>query len=346
MRCLLVLELRQDGVGWGHLGDWLQERKGSPMNDTKLNPSLASRGIWARIFIKEGRLRPTLRILPYAPTYLLVKLTVNSVLGWFVLNRSSVPDWLRQASTYVMNVACVVLAVYLLRRFLDGRTLSSLGLSPYRGWLADIAAGIGLGALLELLSFLAKWGGGWLTIHGFAWQSLSTGDLLSGLALGCLAFVMVGFNEELIFRGYIMQNLAEDWGMAVAVLATSVFFGVAHWIFDPDVSLVSIFSIALGGIFVAYGFLITRSLWLPIAIHFSADFFGAVVFGLPLAGSLEDFRLVHVSVSGPEFITGGSFGTTGLINLGTILLGIGLLWAWGRARQRHLGQSQTTGESA
>lgn len=293
------------------------------------------RSIWSKVFIKEGRLRPTLRIIVYGPTYFVVKLVINSVLGWFVFNQFTLSDWLLQASTYVINMACVVLAIYLLRRFLDGRTLSSLGLSRYRGWLADIAAGIGLGALLELLPFLAKWGGGWLTIDRFAWQSLSAGNLLGGLALGCLLFVMVGFNEELIFRGYIMQNLAEDWGMAVAVLSTSVFFGVAHWIFDADVSLVSIFSIALGGIFVAYGYLVTRSLWLPIALHFSADFFGAVVFGLPLAGSLADFRLLQVSVSGPELLTGGSFGTTGLIHLGTILLGIGLLWVWGQVRSQN-----------
>ena len=296
---------------------------------------MGGRSIWSKIFIKEGRLRPTLRIIVYGPTYLVVKLVVNSLLHQFIFNPFSLPDWVLQASTYVMNMACVLLAIYLLRRFLDGRTLSSLGLSRYRGWLADIAAGIGLGALLELLAFLAKWGGGWLTIDGFAWQSLSAGNLLGGLALGCLLFVMVGFNEELIVRGYIMQNLAEDWGMAVAVLTTSVFFGVAHWIFDPDVNLVSIFSIALGGIFVAYGFLITRSLWLPIALHFSADFFGAVVFGLPLAGSLEDFRLLLVSVSGPELLTGGSFGTTGLIHLGTMLFGIGLLWAWGQVRSQN-----------
>lgn len=302
-----------------------------------MSASLGKRlgSIWSKIFMKEGRLRPTLRIIAYGPTYLIVKLVVNSLLHQFIFNPFSLPDWVLQASTYVMNIACVLLAIYLLRRFLDGRTLGSLGLSRYRGWLADIAAGIGLGALLEIFSFLAKWGGGWLTINGFAWHSLSTGELLGGLALGCLLFVMVGFNEELIFRGYIMQNLAEDWGMAVAILSSSVFFGVAHWIFDADVSLVSIFSIALGGIFAAYGYLVTRSLWLPIALHFSADFFGAVVFGLPLAGSLIDFRLLQVSVGGPELLTGGSFGTTGLIHLGTMLLGIGLLWAWGQVRSQN-----------
>ena len=293
------------------------------------------RSIWSKIFIKEGRLRPILRIIAYGPIYFLTMLVVNSLLHWFVFNPLSLSDWLLEVLKITRNIACVLLATYLARRFLDRRTLGSLGLSRYRGWLGDITVGIGLGLLLNLLGFLAQWGGGWLTINGFAWQSLSAADLLGGLALGCLLFVMVGFNEELIFRGYIMQNLAEDWGMAVAVLSTSVFFGVAHWIFDADVSLVSIFSIALGGIFVAYGYLVTRSLWLPIALHFSADFFGAVVFGLPLAGSLADFRLLQVSVSGPELLTGGSFGTTGLIHLGTILLGIGLLWVWGQVRSQN-----------
>jgi membrane protease YdiL (CAAX protease family) len=316
------------------------------MNDTKLNPNLALRGVWARIFIKQGRLRPTLRIIVYGLIYFLTMLVVNSLLHWFVFNPLSLPNWLLEVLKIARNIGCVLLATYLVRRFLDKRTLSSLGLSRYQGWLADIAMGIGLGGLLNLLGFLAQWGSGWLTISGFAWQSLPAGDLLSGLALGCLLFMMVGFNEELIYRGYIMQNLAEDWGMVVAVFVTSALFGLAH-LLNPYASLISTLSITLSGIFAAYGYLVTRSLWLPIALHFSADFFGGVVFGLPISGCLEDFRLILVSVNGPEFITGGPFGPeAGLVGLGTLLLGIILLWAWGRARQRYLGQSQTTGKPA
>lgn len=307
------------------------------MNDTKLNANLALRGTWARIFIKDGRLRPTLRIIVYGPIYFLTMLVVNTLLHWFVFNPLSLPGWLLEVLKIARNIACVLLATYLARRFLDRRTLGSLGLSRYRGWLADIAVGIGLGVLLSLLGFLAQWGSGWLTISGFAWQSLSVSGLVGALALECILFVMVGFNEELLFRGYIMQNLAEDWGTVVAVFVTSALFGLAH-LLNPYASLISTLSIALGGIFAAYGYLVTRSLWLPIALHFSADFFGGVVFGLPISGSLEDFRLIQVSVNGPEFITGGPFGPeAGLIGFGTLLLGMGLLWIWGRARQRYLG---------
>jgi hypothetical protein len=262
-------------------------------------------------------------------------LVVNSLLHWFVFNPLPLSAWLLKVLKIARNIACVLLATYLARRLLDKRTLGSLGLSRYRGWLADIAVGIGLGVLLNLLGFLAQWSSGWLTINGFAWQSLSAADLLGGLALGCLLYVMVGFNEELIFRGYIMQNLSEDWGMVVAVFVTSALFGLAH-LLNPYASPISTLSITLGGIFAAYGYLVTRSLWLPIALHFSADFFGGVVFGFPVSGCLEDFRLIQISVSGPEFITGGPFGPeAGLIGFGTLLLGIGLLWVWGRVRSQN-----------
>lgn len=315
----------------------MQERKGTRLNDTKLNANSSLGGISARTFIKDGRLRSTLRIIVYGPIYFLTMLVVNSLLHWFVFNPLSLAGWLLEVLKITRNIACVLLATYLARHFLDRRTLGSLGLRPYRGWLADIAAGIGLGVLLNLLGFLALWSGGWLTINRFAWQSLSASGLVGPLALECILFVMVGFNEELIFRGYIMQNLAEDWGMVVAVLVTSALFGLAH-LLNPYASLISTLSISLAGIFAACGYLVTGSLWLPIALHFSADFFGGVVFGLPISGSLEDFRLIQVSVNGPEFITGGPFGPeAGLIGFGTLLLGIGLLWAWGRARDRYLG---------
>ena len=217
------------------------------------------RSIWSKIFIKEGRLRPTLRIIAYGPIYFLTMLVVNSLLHWFVFNSLPLSDWLLQVLKIARNIACVLLATYLARRFLDKRTLGSLGLSHYRGWLADIAVGIGLGVLLNLLGFLVQWGSGWLTINGFAWQSLSVGGLVGALALECFLFVMVGFNEELIFRGYIMQNLAEDWSMVVAVFVTSALFGLAH-LLNPYASLISTLSITVGGIFAACGYLVTGSL--------------------------------------------------------------------------------------
>lgn len=158
--------------------------------------------------------------------------------------------------------------------------------------------------------------------------------VLSSLSAVFIGHVVVAANEELVARGYILQNLAEDWGMPVAVTASSILFGLAH-LGNSHAGLLSTVSIVLAGILLATGYLVTRSLWLPIALHFSWNFFQSTVFGFPVSGNPPGFSLLQTEVAGPELITGGAFGPEGgLLGLEATLLGIGLLWMWGRKLDR------------
>jgi len=230
-------------------------------------------------------------------------------------------------------LAAVLVATYLARRFLDRRSLRDLGLHRRPGWLAEIAAGAGLGAFLMALVFGIELAAGWLEIVGFGWQNVALVTVLSSLSAVFIGHVVVAVNEELVARGYVLQNLAEDWGMTVAVAASSILFGLAH-LGNPGADLLAIVSVILAGVFLALGYLVTRSLWLPIALHFSWNFFQGPVFGLHVSGGVPSFRLFQTQVTGPELITGGAFGPEGgLLGLGATLLGIALLWLWGRSRQ-------------
>ena len=92
------------------------------------------------------------------------------------------------------------------------------------------------------------------------------------------------------------------------MLLSSLWFGIAH-LGNPntDAKVFVAVGIFLAGVFLAYGYLSTKQLWLPIGLHIGWNFFEGVGFGFPVSG-LDIYHLTRITVSGPELWTGGAFG--------------------------------------
>lgn len=240
---------------------------------------------------------------------------------------SELPDGLFLGLSQVVQVLAVTLSVYLARRFLDKRSFSSLGLELDKWTMRDIFAGIAITFFMMGSIYLIEWALGWLTFDGFAWE---TDDILTvlGGALGMLVvFIFVGWNEELLSRGYHLQTLASGLNLFWGVLISSAVFGVLH-LGNPNATWISAVGILFAGLFLAYGYLTTKQLWLPIGLHIGWNFFEGVVFGFPVSG-LDIYRLIRITVSGPELWTGGAFGPeAGLVLLPGLLLGTILVYIY------------------
>jgi membrane protease YdiL (CAAX protease family) len=115
------------------------------------------------------------------------------------------------------------------------------------------------------------------------------------------------------------------------VVISSAFFGALH-LGNPNAIWVSAAGIFLAGVFLAYSYLRTRQLWLPIGLHIGWNFFEGVVFGFPVSGS-ESYALIRTSVDGPVLWTGGLFGPeAGLVVIPALLLGVVMVYAYTRNR--------------
>jgi membrane protease YdiL (CAAX protease family) len=222
-------------------------------------------------------------------------------------------------------------AVFLARRWYDRRSIASLGLASRVGKL-DLLAGLLIMAVTMGVIFLVEWALGWLRLEGFAWQG--NPGIWWDLVIAFVIFVMVGWYEELVFRGYILQNLAEGINIPLAILLSSVIFGLAH-LGNPGASWTAVVGIFVAGYFLAYAYLRTRQLWLPIGLHIGWNFFEGPVFSFPVSG-LDTVRLLETRVDGPVLITGGAFGPeAGLIVLPALALGALLIYYYTR-RTSHL----------
>jgi len=192
--------------------------------------------------------------------------------------------------------------------------------------------GVFISAFIMAIIYAIEFMTGWVKFEGFAWEVDSAKTVIVNLFLFLFIFITVGWNEELLSRGYHLQTLASGTNMFWGVLISSSVFGLAH-LGNPNATWVSAAGIFFAGLFLAYGYLRTGQLWLSIGLHIGWNFFEGVIFGFPVSG-LDIYRLIRHQIHGPEIWTGGAFGPeAGLIVLPALVVGSVLIYFYTRDRR-------------
>jgi uncharacterized protein len=162
-----------------------------------------------------------------------------------------------------------VLPVFLYLRFIDHvDPLAYLKLKE--NWKRGLLFGLGL-SLLIFLGSLLRYG---LPAPGrplFTWNSFLSSSLL------------IGFIEEIPYRGFILQKFEQRMGFWRATLITSLLFLGIHlpgWIALHLLTAYNVISIFIFGIFMAILYKVGKSLWGPIVAHSLNDFISVVLFRL------------------------------------------------------------------
>lgn len=98
--------------------------------------------------------------------------------------------------------------------------------------------------------------------------------------------------EELLFRGVLLYTAIRFIGSWKAIILSSVIFGVYHWfsynLIGEVVSMIYIFLLTgIAGALFAYSYVLTRSMFLQIALHFGWNFISINIFSQgPLGNQL------------------------------------------------------------
>ena len=229
------------------------------------------------------------------------------------------------------ELIAITLSVFAARRLLDRRSFVSLGLEAHPAALVHFAAGVGITLVMMGLIFALESALGWLRITGFAWHTEPMANVAGSVAIFVLICVLVGWNEELMSRGYHLQTLASGLTLAWGWILSSAVFALLH-LANPHASWMAVGGIVLAGLFLGYAYIRTGQLWLAMGLHTGWNFFEGVVFGFPVSG-LPFYRLTRTTISGPDLWTGGEFGPeAGLILIPAIILGFALVHVFTRKR--------------
>ena len=284
------------------------------------------------IFLNEvGRLRSGWRVLLFGFAFLAIFFLIATFLWigyviFFNVGGPSVPYGAVLADLFFrLNILAAALgAGYICARLFEGLPWRSLGLTLHAGWLRDLLLGCAIGfvALAVAVGIATAAGGLRFSLGGSVLGMIRS---LGGFAV--LLFV-AALAEEALFRGYPLQTLTRARLALLALILTSVPFGMAH-LSNPNVIPVATFAnTALAGIWLGVAYLRTRSLWFPLGVHWAWNWALGGVFGLPISGkNLISHPLLQGEDVGPAWLTGGAYGIEGGVAC-TIALVIFTLFIW------------------
>ncbi|HKQ99453.1 MAG TPA: CPBP family intramembrane glutamic endopeptidase [Pyrinomonadaceae bacterium] len=162
-----------------------------------------------------------------------------------------------------------VLPVFLYLRYVDGaRPIECLKLK--RHWKRGILIGLFL-SVINFLITLARFGAPHPSLQSVTWNSILSTSLL------------IGFVEEIPYRGFILQKFQEQLSFWPANLISSLLFVSIHlpgWILLHLLSPAVVITVFIFGAVMAIIFKYTKSLWSVIVTHSLNDFLSAVIFRL------------------------------------------------------------------
>ncbi len=200
--------------------------------------------------------------------------------------------------------AGMIATVIVYCRFLEKRRLSTLGLSR------PFAKEYGIGAILGLLLFgvylVFSMVFGKITFLGIS-ESFNLPTVLFLL----LGYLVQGFSEEILCRGYFMTSLCRTLPLPVALVISSLFFSLLH-LGNPGVDFLALLNIFLFGILMGLYVIRRGSLWGACALHALWNFAEGVLTDFTVSGLTMPSSVFSFGTEGASsFIIGGAFGPEG-----------------------------------
>ncbi len=259
------------------------------------------------IFIGPNGVRAGWRFLAYAVILVGVTLGAQAFVVPSLVGALRIPEALTAYGMLVAEILeaiPVLIATGVLAAF-ERKRIDAYGLPVRLAFRGRFWEGVGIGVVSAGAVGVAMIGSGAMVVSGLA---LHGSELVIQTLLWLIVMVLVGLNEEYMFRGYPLQALVRGMGFWPAAILLSLLFGAAH-LTKSDENAIDITNIVLIGIFCCLTLQRTGSLWLAAGFHFSFDYMQFFVIGTRNGGSQPVGHLLDVSFPGPAWANGGPLGT-------------------------------------
>jgi membrane protease YdiL (CAAX protease family) len=232
---------------------------------------------------------------------------------------------LPQLASALLVLPVVLLVTALMLRRLERRSLRSIGLGADQPRGRALVLGMTLGAVTPGLvtALLAA-----TRVARVRPEAITLEGLLGATLPMIVAVALLSSWEEIAFRGYTLQLLAEMGGPAVAAGVTGALFGLVH-AGNPGANPAGLAITAINGTLLAWVVLRTGSLWLACGYHAGWNLMAALVLGLRDSGTVHGGALHRTELAGPAWLTGGGYGFEGsLLTAAVELVVLGAMIAW------------------
>lgn len=235
------------------------------------------------------------------------------------------PEWLRAAVLFG-TVGTIVAVLFYCLKF-ERRRLFTLGICR-EGCVFEYLLGylFGAAAITASAAIILATGSG-------VWRGLDRGVTTPYILLYFAGYLVQGFSEELLLRGFLLVSLSKNCSGTGAVFGSAVAFALLH-LGNNNVSPLALFNIFLFGVFAAVCFLKRGSIWMISAFHSAWNFVQGNILGMSVSGGTVSETVFGIELTGADWLSGGAFGAEGSI-FTTLVLSACILLAF-ISKQRRL----------
>lgn len=259
------------------------------------------------IFVGPGGVRAGWRFLAYAVILIGMTLATQSFVVPSLMEALHAQGSLNSYAFLIGEIVegITVLVATGALALCEHRRIDAYGLPVRLAFRSRFWEGFAIGVAAAGAVGIAMLASGAMTVHGLALQGT---PLAAQAALWFVVMLLVGLNEEYMFRGYPLQALSRGLGFWPAAILLSLLFGAAH-LTKSDENAIDITNIVLLGLLLCLTLQRTGSLWLAAGFHCSFDYMQFFVIGTRNGGSQPVGHLLDSSFPGPAWANGGPLGT-------------------------------------
>jgi uncharacterized protein len=257
------------------------------------------------VFFGSDGLRPGWGLAFYVAMYYPLQFVASR---WaFSLDLGADGLWSTMLAEFGVMVAALVPAVLLAR--VERRAWGTYGLAGRQafGKLFWVGAVWGFASITLLLATMYG-----LRVFNVAHLAMHGARVWKFAAFWAGFFLLVGFFEEFLLRGYSQFTLTRGIGFWPAAVLLSCMFGLIH-IRNQGEQWPGLLAAMVIGFFFCLTLRRTGNLWFAVGFHAAWDWGETFVYSVPDSGTVFPGHLLKSSLHGPQWLTGGMVGPEGSV---------------------------------
>ncbi|MBI1739949.1 MAG: CPBP family intramembrane metalloprotease [Acidobacteriales bacterium] len=234
--------------------------------------------------------------------------------------QSGGPIWWGMIAEGAMVFAAIVPGFMMAR--IEKRPFGEFGLPAHGAfrrnfWVGTLWGIASLSALMLVLRLAGAFEFGSLALHG--------ASILKYAVYYAVFFLLTGFFEEFLFRGYSQWVLSKGIHFWPTAALLSVAFGLVHG-GNPGEGKTGLVAAGLIGFFFSLTLRRTGNLWWAVGFHMSWDWGESYLYSVPDSGGTMPGHLLNSSFHGPVWLTGGSVGPEGSLLVFVVIVAMWVLF--------------------
>lgn len=207
-------------------------------------------------------------------------------------------------SNVISILSLIILFVFV--RIIEKRNPSNYGIIISKKSLKNFFIGFILGGLSIIVIALILFATNNVELSLDIYHPILNINIIYSL----VTFILVGINEEILVRGYIVHTLARHNNKYIVYILPAIFFSALH-LSNPSINSIGLINILIFGILFTYMTLKTADILMAIGFHIAWNFFQGGFFGFSVSGTSLFDPVYPVNIINSNIITGGNFGLEG-----------------------------------